>query len=267
MKTYYVIRKNDDTDKYLSSYSIFDTDPVRGEMVPLLQFTDKPPSLDFKSSTSVYRFTDLSSARRFVELVEAFGQYKNVAVGYYGLQEMEVRSEFKTLAIIKITEGLNDHNKLFIRHELVDHMKEEEKEEKLTETTKSKDLPDKFETFETGAVRNNDKGRGHHELICPFALDRLAKLLEKGANCMAPRNWEKGMPVSRFIRSTLRHLLKYMMGKRDEDHLAAAMFNVMCAMRMECDVEAGDLDEKFLDVRDKGGPFSYKQNEKRQNEP
>lgn len=44
------------------------------------------------------------------------------------------------------------------------------------------------------------------------------------------RNWEKGMPFSRYIDSAKRHLDKYIMGMTDEDHLAAAAWNIFAIM-------------------------------------
>lgn len=47
------------------------------------------------------------------------------------------------------------------------------------------------------------------------------------------RNWEKGMPFSRYADAAFRHLLKWVAGWNDEDHLAAAAWNVFCLMHHE----------------------------------
>ena len=65
------------------------------------------------------------------------------------------------------------------------------------------------------------------------ALLRLSKHYEAGAVKYAPRNWEKGLPISSFIDSGIRHLLKCVDGQTDEDRLVAAAWNIMCAMWME----------------------------------
>lgn len=83
------------------------------------------------------------------------------------------------------------------------------------------------EVFNSGAVRDNRAGKGRYDLISPFALKRLAMTMEEGAIKYGDRNWEKGMPQSRLFDSAIRHLLQYMMGYEDEDHLGHAMFNVM----------------------------------------
>ena len=57
--------------------------------------------------------------------------------------------------------------------------------------------------------------------------------LEEGAKRYERWNFRKGIPVSSFIDSACRHLAKYQCGIDDEDHLAAAAFNVLGAMLME----------------------------------
>jgi len=88
-------------------------------------------------------------------------------------------------------------------------------------------------TFETGAVRDRAKGKGRYDLLSPIAIDRLAKLYERGGEKYDPRNWEKGMPLSQFVDSGLRHFFNYLEGKREEDHLAAVMWNSAGAIYTE----------------------------------
>ena len=87
--------------------------------------------------------------------------------------------------------------------------------------------------FETGAVRDVAEGKGRCDLLPASSLLRLAKHYENGAKKYDDRNWEVGIPISCMIDSGLRHLLKYMDGQRDEDHLAAAAWNILGAMWME----------------------------------
>ena len=47
------------------------------------------------------------------------------------------------------------------------------------------------------------------------------------------RNWERGIPMHSFLDSAMRHLFKYMDGRVDEDHLAAAATNVLMALWTE----------------------------------
>ena len=87
--------------------------------------------------------------------------------------------------------------------------------------------------FETGAVRDIAEGKGRCDLLPPIALMRLAKHFEAGCNKYGDRNWEKGIPMHCFIDSGLRHIFKYLAGWKDEDHLVAAAWNIMCALETE----------------------------------
>lgn len=59
------------------------------------------------------------------------------------------------------------------------------------------------------------------------AIRRLAVQLEMGAIKYSKRNWEKGMPLEEYCNSAIRHVLAMIDGEDDEDHYAAALFNVM----------------------------------------
>lgn len=96
-------------------------------------------------------------------------------------------------------------------------------------------------TFDTGSVRDAATGKGRYDLVTPIALMRLAKLYERGAVKYASRNWEKGQPLSETLDCAMRHIQKHMMGYRDEDHLAAAAWNVFAVMHYEHQIERGFL--------------------------
>ena len=107
------------------------------------------------------------------------------------------------------------------------------------------------EEFSTGAVRDTRDGKGRYDLISPFAIKRLALVLEKGAAKYTARNWEKGWPLTRTLDSAIRHMYQYIEGKNDEDHLGHAMFNVMAAMHFEEMAARGVLDpSKIRDMPD-----------------
>jgi len=80
------------------------------------------------------------------------------------------------------------------------------------------------------AIREPSIGKGRYDLVTPFGVDRLAKWYELGAAKYADRNWEKGIPFSRYTDSAERHLNKWKMGMDDEDHLAAAAWNIFAIM-------------------------------------
>lgn len=90
--------------------------------------------------------------------------------------------------------------------------------------------------FETGAVRDMAGGKGRFDLIPPGPLMRLARHYEAGAVKYGERNWEKGIDSSSYIDSALRHIIQYMGGCREEDHLAAVVFNVFGLMYNEVDI-------------------------------
>lgn len=88
---------------------------------------------------------------------------------------------------------------------------------------------------DSAAIREPATGKGRYDLISPFATRRLAEWYELGSQKYADRNWEKGMPFSRYIDSAKRHIDKFMMGMEDEDHLAAAAWNLFSIMHhQEC---------------------------------
>lgn len=83
---------------------------------------------------------------------------------------------------------------------------------------------------DNSALREPSVGKGRPELISPFALTRISKWYELGAQKYADRNWEKGMPYSRYTGSMFRHLIAWMKGDKSEDHLAAIAWNAMAIM-------------------------------------
>ena len=87
--------------------------------------------------------------------------------------------------------------------------------------------------FASGAVRDVASDKERPDLISPFALRRVGRWLAMGAKKYGDRNWEKGMPFSVCFASLMRHALKYAMGWRDEDHLAAIVFNALAIIHFE----------------------------------
>ena len=98
-------------------------------------------------------------------------------------------------------------------------------------------------SYESGMVRDRSEGKGRFDLITPFALIRLAKHYENGARKYDDRNWEQGAPLTDFYDSAMRHLTKWMLRWDDEDHLAAALWNIAAIIHFE---EQGreDLDNR-----------------------
>lgn len=89
-------------------------------------------------------------------------------------------------------------------------------------------------------------GKGRPDLISPWALTRLSHWYELGSKKYGCRNWEKGMPFSRYTASMYRHLLAWMKGDDSEDHLAAIAWNSFALMHHQ---ELGE-DEEWDDMPD-----------------
>jgi hypothetical protein len=62
------------------------------------------------------------------------------------------------------------------------------------------------------------------------AILELAIHFEEGAQKYEARNWEKGIPISSFVSSGIRHYLKYMRGDNDERHDRAFLWNMVCLL-------------------------------------
>lgn len=80
--------------------------------------------------------------------------------------------------------------------------------------------------FASGAVMDKKTGEGRCDLLPACVLLRLARHYENGARKYGEYNWQKGIPCHSFADSALRHMLKYMDGWTDEDHLIAAIWNL-----------------------------------------
>jgi hypothetical protein len=85
--------------------------------------------------------------------------------------------------------------------------------------------------------------------------------LMQGAAKYSPRNWERGINISRCIDSLCRHLDKLFRGITDEDHKAAAKCNIMFILHYCRAIENGILEPKYMDIPLYCDP-SYKNNRK-----
>lgn len=103
----------------------------------------------------------------------------------------------------------------------------------------------KRESYDTGAVRDTAEGKGRYDLLSSRAIRRLAVILEKGAIKYSSRNWEKGIPLRRFIDSGLRHIFQLLEGDTAEDHAAQAMWNMMAFMDTAERIKSGDLPQSL----------------------
>ena len=83
------------------------------------------------------------------------------------------------------------------------------------------------ETFSTGSVRDKQKGKGAFHLVPTWVVWLVSRVYEDGSYRYAPRNWEKGQPLSQYIKSAENHLAKLKMGMRDEPHASMAVWNLL----------------------------------------
>lgn len=115
-------------------------------------------------------------------------------------------------------------------------------EDNTKKTSKIEDSGKRISYGDDKAIREPTVGKGRYDLISPFATRRLAEWYELGSKKYAERNWEKGMPFSRYVDSAKRHLDKFIMGIADEDHLAAAAWNIFAIMHHQ-ELHQDELDD------------------------
>lgn len=99
--------------------------------------------------------------------------------------------------------------------------------------------------FGTGAVRDTQDGKGRFDLLPYYAITRLAQHFENGAQKYGDDNWRQGIPLRRYLDSMLRHAFKFLAGSRDEDHLAAVIWNASCLLETQELINQGLLPQEL----------------------
>ncbi len=105
--------------------------------------------------------------------------------------------------------------------------------------------------LESGAVRDIRDGKGRFDLLPPQIMRALAIHYEIGANKYAERNWEKGISISRYFDSALRHIFDVMDGLNDENHLMSAIWNLVCAYETILRIQQEKLPKGLYDLPNK----------------
>jgi hypothetical protein len=132
----------------------------------------------------------------------------------------------------------------------------------MGEFSKVQDHGGELKKETTGAVRESPKGKGRYDLVPSYPMRRLAQHYENGAIkytreemvdgkkvvISGDRNWEKGLPMSRYLDSADRHIHEYMGGDRTEDHLTAAVWNLFSYIHTEMMVLEGKLPAALYNV-------------------
>jgi hypothetical protein len=102
--------------------------------------------------------------------------------------------------------------------------------------------------FSTGAHRDLGAGKGRFDLLPPRVIRALAIHYEYGCKKYGDRNWEKGIPISKFLDSGIRHIFDVSDGIDDEPHLIAAIWNLVCAYETILRIQEGALPEELYDM-------------------
>ena len=90
---------------------------------------------------------------------------------------------------------------------------------------------------DSGGGTKHDDGKPPMELLDPFALEQVAKVLAFGKQKYDAHNWRKGIEYGRLIGAALRHTLAFVRGEdndkeSDLPHLAHAMCCLMFLLEM-----------------------------------
>lgn len=81
--------------------------------------------------------------------------------------------------------------------------------------------------FETGAQRDSGEGKLRMSLVPHKALESVMERYLQGAETYNEHNWKLGMKHSVLYDSAMRHLMADWTGDNSEDHLGAALWNIM----------------------------------------
>jgi hypothetical protein len=103
--------------------------------------------------------------------------------------------------------------------------------------------------FSTGARRDIQENKGRYDLLPPAAIFAVSRVFEEGAKKYGDHNWKKGIPLSRYLDSALRHTFKHMEGHRDEPHVAQAAWNLLAYINTAAMIERGLLPESLNDLQ------------------
>lgn len=105
--------------------------------------------------------------------------------------------------------------------------------------------------YDTGARRDVRINKGRFDLLPWRTLWALAIHYEKGCDKYGDRNWEKGIPVSRFIDSAVRHIAQFLIGSSEENHLVSAIWNLCCVYDIILRIQEDMLPTSLYDLPQK----------------
>ena len=96
--------------------------------------------------------------------------------------------------------------------------------------------------FDTGAQRDSAEGKPRMSLVPHKALKSVMMRYLDGAEAYGEANWHNGMNHSVLYDSAMRHLMADFTGDDSEDHLGAALWNIMCMIEFR--ETRPDLDDR-----------------------
>lgn len=130
------------------------------------------------------------------------------------------RTEFTTGAVRDVQEGKGRCDLLPLS-EVAEYL-ESPVIERIGRWQRSKDVKDLEAVFAIGVMELFEDRE--------TAILELSVHFEEGCKKYGERNWEKGIPVNRYIDSAIRHYLKHLRGDKDERHDRAFLWNIICCI-------------------------------------
>lgn len=100
----------------------------------------------------------------------------------------------------------------------------------------------KRKEYASGMKRDTTEGKPMYSLIDRDFLYRLAIHMTKGAEKYGKDNWRLAKSqeeLDRFKDSALRHMMQWLNGDADEDHMSAVAFNLAAAEYVKRRMEEG----------------------------
>jgi len=89
---------------------------------------------------------------------------------------------------------------------------------------------------ENGGNRDSAEGKPDYTLIPIPSLRRIANHYMNGLKKYGRGNWKllsTDADIARYQQSMMRHMMQYLNGEKDEDHLSAVVWNAMSLLYFE----------------------------------
>lgn len=107
-----------------------------------------------------------------------------------------------------------------------------------------------FRHYNSGMVRDTDKGKPRYDLTYKPMYKRWAELMARGAEHYGENNWQKANgeeELKGFRASAERHFQQWMNGESDEDHAAAVFFNISGYEFVKTKLNVSETQERVTD--------------------